>query len=162
MEDQKLRTPYDLINSWEDLWSKETSEIRSILKELVGKVATIRPQNKLSMNENRGPSPAPPMFCDKNASIKFGRSCEKYKLSFASLYLDGEALEWYRWLFQNKKLADWKHFTAKLTSVIDYQSRFEDALLGYGDFNVLTPDIAYVSPQWSDITNSPLPQCCDE
>ncbi|KAG5581719.1 hypothetical protein H5410_052346 [Solanum commersonii] len=156
------------------------------------------------MNENRGLSPAPPMFRHKHASIKFGRFCgdnpeawifqakhyfefyeivEKYKLSFASLYLDGEALEWYRWLFQNKQLADWKHFTAKvmiqfrkqhksqrchllnsgqLTSVIDYQSHFEDASLGYGDFNVLTPDIAYVSPQWSDITNSPLLQCCDE
>ncbi|KAH0678983.1 hypothetical protein KY284_020068 [Solanum tuberosum] len=157
------------------------------------------------MNENIGPSPAPPMFRDKNASIKFGRFCgdnpeawifqaehyfefyeiaEKYKLSFALLYLDGETLEWYQWLFQNKQLADWKHFTAKvmirfrkqhlesqrchllnsgqLTSVIDYQSRFEDASLGYGEFNVLKPDIAYVSPQWSDITNSPLPQCCDE
>ncbi|KAH0632948.1 hypothetical protein KY284_035734 [Solanum tuberosum] len=157
------------------------------------------------MKENRDPSPAPPMFRIKHASIKFGWFCgdnivawifqaehyfefyeitEKYKLSLVSLYLDGEAFEWYRWLFQNKQLADWKQFTAKLmirfckqhlesqrcqllnsgqlTSVIDYQSRFKDASLGYGDFNVLTLNIAYVSPQWSDITNSPLLQCCDE
>ncbi|KAG5591843.1 hypothetical protein H5410_042357 [Solanum commersonii] len=120
----------------------------------------------------------------RQPNTSFAWDPEKYKLSFASLYLDEEALEWYRWLFQNKQLADRKHFTAKvmirfrkqhlesqrchllnsgqLTTVIDYQSRFEDASLGYGDFNVLTSDIAYVSPQWSDITNSPLPQCCDE
>ncbi|KAG5587405.1 hypothetical protein H5410_047839 [Solanum commersonii] len=52
--------------------------------------------------------------------------------------------------------------SGQLTFVIDYQSRFEDASLGYGDFNVPTSDIAYVSLQWSDITNSPLLQCCDE
>ncbi|KAH0752122.1 hypothetical protein KY285_005270 [Solanum tuberosum] len=205
MEDQKLRTPYDSINPKKNSWSKEMFEIRSILQGLVGKIATARPQNNVPMYENRDLSPAPPTFRHKYASINFGRFCgdnpeawifqaehyfefyeiaEKYKLSLASLYLDGEALEWYLWLFQNKQLADWKHFTAKVmirfrkqhlesqrchllnnqqvTSVIDYQSRFEDVSSGYGDFNVLASDIAYVSPQWNDIINSPLPQCCDE
>ncbi|KAH0714558.1 hypothetical protein KY284_007463 [Solanum tuberosum] len=205
MEDQKLRTPYDSIDPRKDSWSKEMSEIRSILQGFVGKIATARPQNKVSINENRDLSSAPPMFRQKYTSINFGRFCgdnpeawilqaehyfefyeiaEKYKLSLASWYLDGEALEWYLWLFQNKQLADWKHFTAKVmirfckqhlesqrcyllnnqqvTSVIDYQSRFEEVSSRYGDFNVLASDITYASPQGKDIINSPLPQCCDE
>ncbi|KAH0775542.1 hypothetical protein KY290_006953 [Solanum tuberosum] len=71
----------------------------------------------------------------------------EHQLSLASFYLDGEALEWYRWLFRNKQLVDWSHFAAKLilrfrkkeledpegqlaklrqsSTVADYQSRFE-------------------------------------
>ncbi|KAG5585948.1 hypothetical protein H5410_046382 [Solanum commersonii] len=144
------------------------SEIRSILQGLVGKIAIATPQNKVLIYENRDLSPAPPMCRHKYASINFGRFYEKYKLSLASLYLDGEALEWYQWLFRKKQLSDWKHFTAKVmiqfrkqhlesqrchllnnwvTSVIDYQSCFEDVSSGYGDFNVLTSDIACVSSQ---------------
>ncbi|KAG9453191.1 hypothetical protein H6P81_006095 [Aristolochia fimbriata] len=36
------------------------------------------------------------------------------KLSLASFYLEGEALEWYRWLYENKQLVDWDHFVEKL------------------------------------------------
>ncbi|OIT20310.1 myosin-11 [Nicotiana attenuata] len=36
------------------------------------------------------------------------------KLLRASIYLEGEALEWFRWLLQNKQLTDWEHFVAKL------------------------------------------------
>lgn len=32
----------------------------------------------------------------------------------ASFYLDGKALEWYRWLFRNKQLVDWPHFAEKV------------------------------------------------
>lgn len=46
--------------------------------------------------------------------FEFYEIAENYKLSLASLYLDGKALEWYQWLFRNKQLADWKHFTAKV------------------------------------------------
>ena len=31
---------------------------------------------------------------------------EDHKLSLASFYLDGEAREWYRWLFRNKQLSE--------------------------------------------------------
>ncbi|WMV51161.1 hypothetical protein MTR67_044546 [Solanum verrucosum] len=120
---------------WKDLWSKEMFEIRSILQGLIGKIATAMPQNKVSIYENRDLSPTPPMCHHKYASINFGRFygdnpeawifqaehyfefyeiAEKYKLSLASLYLDGEALEWYQWLFRNKQLSDWKHFTTKV------------------------------------------------
>ncbi|KAG5616973.1 hypothetical protein H5410_016797 [Solanum commersonii] len=133
MEDQKLRIPYDSINPRKDLWSKEMSGIRSILQGLVGKIATVRPQNKVPMYENRDLSPAPPIpktwIFQAEHYFEFYEIAEKYKLSLASLYLDGEALEWYQWLFWNK------HFTVKVTSVIDYQSHFEDVLSGYGDFN---------------------------
>ncbi|PHU23907.1 40S ribosomal protein S12 [Capsicum chinense] len=69
------------------------------------------------------------------------------QLSMASFYLDGTALEWYRWLFRNKQLVDWTHFASKLlirfrkreledpegrlaklrqtSTVADYQARFE-------------------------------------
>ncbi|KAH0640395.1 hypothetical protein KY285_036981 [Solanum tuberosum] len=42
------------------------------------------------------------------------------------------------------------------------QRSFEDVSSGYGDFDVLESSIAYVSPQWSDVTNSPLSQSSDE
>lgn len=37
-----------------------------------------------------------------------------HQLSLASFYLDGEALDWYRWMFRNKQLIDWPHFTGKI------------------------------------------------
>ncbi|KAH0708855.1 hypothetical protein KY290_010369 [Solanum tuberosum] len=39
---------------------------------------------------------------------------EEYWLPLPSLYLDGEALEWFRWLFRNKQFFDWNHFKEKL------------------------------------------------
>ncbi|OIS96600.1 hypothetical protein A4A49_20454 [Nicotiana attenuata] len=43
---------------------------------------------------------------------------EDHKLSLASFYLDGEAREWYRWLFRNKQLSDWPSFDLKVTSCL--------------------------------------------
>jgi len=40
----------------------------------------------------------------------------EHKLTLASFYLDGEALEWYRWLYRNNQLSDWPRFTEKLLS----------------------------------------------
>ncbi|KAH0642729.1 hypothetical protein KY289_033703 [Solanum tuberosum] len=39
---------------------------------------------------------------------------EEYWLPLPSLYLDGEALEWFRWLFRNTQFFDWNHFKEKL------------------------------------------------
>ncbi|KAH0670660.1 hypothetical protein KY290_026048 [Solanum tuberosum] len=39
---------------------------------------------------------------------------EEYWLPLSSLYLDGEALEWFRWLFRNNQFFDWNHFKEKL------------------------------------------------
>ncbi|KAJ8533651.1 hypothetical protein K7X08_006975 [Anisodus acutangulus] len=41
---------------------------------------------------------------------------EDHKLSLASFYLDGEALEWFRWLFRNKQPSDWDSFAIKIDS----------------------------------------------
>lgn len=41
---------------------------------------------------------------------------EDHKLSLASFYLDGEAREWYRWLFRNKQLSNWANFSLEVTS----------------------------------------------
>ncbi|OIT37926.1 hypothetical protein A4A49_22275 [Nicotiana attenuata] len=38
---------------------------------------------------------------------------EKDWLPLPSFYLDGEALNWFNWLFRNKQFFDWTHFKAK-------------------------------------------------
>lgn len=76
-----------------------------------------------------------PTLRHKPAPVEFGRfngdnadawvfQAERYfefysisdsnKLSLASFYLDGEALDWYQWLYRNKQLIDWDHFAGKL------------------------------------------------
>lgn len=50
------------------------------------------------------------------------------KLTLPSLYLDGDALEWYRWLFCNKQLVNWEHFVEKL--LVQFQKRDLEALEG--------------------------------
>ncbi|WMV09979.1 hypothetical protein MTR67_003364 [Solanum verrucosum] len=77
----------------------------------------------------------------------FYRIEEDQRLTMASFFLDGEALEWYRWLFRNNQLVDWPHFAEKVrigfkqtglesaggrlaklrqvTTVSDLQGRFE-------------------------------------
>ncbi|KAH0650869.1 hypothetical protein KY289_031108 [Solanum tuberosum] len=54
----------------------------------------------------------------------FHNILSEHKLSLASFYFDGEALEWYRWLFRNKQLAGWDHFMDKL--LIHFRSRPRD------------------------------------
>ncbi|KAH0696184.1 hypothetical protein KY290_015824 [Solanum tuberosum] len=39
---------------------------------------------------------------------------EEYWLPLPSLYLDGEALEWFRWLFHNNQFFYWNHFKEKI------------------------------------------------
>ncbi|KAG5609595.1 hypothetical protein H5410_020876, partial [Solanum commersonii] len=91
---------------------------------------------------------------------------EDQKLNVASLYLDGEALKLYQWLFRNNQLIDWPHFADKSTEgrfanlgqlpyVIEYQNCCEDS---FGESDVLFPGRTYVHPQWSNITNSLLLQ----
>jgi len=39
---------------------------------------------------------------------------EEHWLPLPSFYFDGEALEWFRWMFRNKQFFDWNHFKKKL------------------------------------------------
>ncbi|KAH0635855.1 hypothetical protein KY289_035770 [Solanum tuberosum] len=82
-----------------------------------------------------GQTSTPPILCHKPASVELGRfhgvnpkswvfqaECyfefygitEDHKLTLASFYLEGNSLEWYRWLFRNKQLVNWEHFAEKL------------------------------------------------
>ncbi|KAH0658833.1 hypothetical protein KY285_027378 [Solanum tuberosum] len=40
---------------------------------------------------------------------------EEHWLPLPSFYLDGEALEWFHWMFRNKQFFDWNHFKKKLS-----------------------------------------------
>ena len=104
---------------------------------------------------------------------------EDQKLNVVSLYLDGEALQWYPWLFRNNQLSDWLRFADKMkirlkqkwyesaaewsanleqvTYVTEYQNRCEDILSSFGKSDVLFPGHTYVHPCWSNITNSLIP-----
>ncbi|KAG5603003.1 hypothetical protein H5410_034373 [Solanum commersonii] len=84
----------------------------------------------------------------------------KHKLSWASFYLDGEALEWYRWLFRNKQLAGWDHFVDKLC--IRFQSRktHGNRLAFLRQFTTVddSQTRAATISSWSTIANSPSSQ----
>ncbi|KAH0757084.1 hypothetical protein KY290_020577 [Solanum tuberosum] len=88
----------------------------------------------------------------------------EHKLSWASFYLDGEALEWYRWLFRNKQLAGWDHFVDKL--FIRFQSRkdphnrfaFVRQFTTVDDYQARAATIS----SWSTIPNLPSPQSWNE
>jgi len=88
----------------------------------------------------------------------------EHKLSWASFYLDGEALEWYRWLFRNKQLAGWDHFVDKL--FIRFQSRkdpynrfaFLRQFTTVDDYQARAATIS----SWSTIPNLPSPQSWNE
>ncbi|KAH0669004.1 hypothetical protein KY289_023497 [Solanum tuberosum] len=78
---------------------------------------------------------------------------KNHKLSLASSYLEGAALTWYQWLFQNKQL---------VPTVTKYPSPFEAISPGFSEPDILSSCLAYVHPQRSDISNSLLPYNFDE
>ncbi|KAH1130392.1 hypothetical protein J1N35_001770 [Gossypium stocksii] len=39
---------------------------------------------------------------------------EQDRLIIASFYLDNDASEWFNWVYRNKQLSDWTHFTSAL------------------------------------------------
>ncbi|KAH0758726.1 hypothetical protein KY290_022219 [Solanum tuberosum] len=178
MEDQIVRTIKDSIKVMKDTWSKDLAEFRSILHELVGNLPTSKPS---TIEFQR--------FCGKNPELwisqaeqyfDFYEIAENHKLSLALSYLDGAALTWYQWLFQNKQLVDWKHFAAKVLirfhkrhlksqegrlvnlwhvpTVTEYPSPFEAISPGFSEPDILSPCLVHVHPQRSDISNSLLPQ----
>nr|ABI34290.1 hypothetical protein SDM1_25t00002 [Solanum demissum] len=50
------------------------------------------------------------------------------------LYLDGEALDWFRWMYRNKQFWDWKHFKENISNItglspiIVQEAAIEDAI----------------------------------
>ncbi|KAH0757368.1 hypothetical protein KY290_020861 [Solanum tuberosum] len=182
MEDQIVRTIKDSINVMKDTWSKDLTEIRSILHELVGNLPTSKPST-LEFQRFYGENPEL-WISQAKQYLDFHEIAENHKLSLALSYLDGAALTWYQWLFQNKQLVDWKHFTVKVLirfrkrhlksqegrlanlwqvpTVIEYPSPFEAISPGFSEPDILSPCLAHVHPQRSDTSNSLLPQNFDE
>ncbi|KAH0650548.1 hypothetical protein KY284_030460 [Solanum tuberosum] len=139
MEDHKILKAHvdDSIKEVKDSFSKEITEIRNILMEVVStKVpmgthrheptmeiarqehlpATTIPRHKLALVELgrfRGDNSEAWKF-QAERYFDFYRIEEDQKLTMASFYLDNEALEWYRWLFRNKQQVDWPHFAEKV------------------------------------------------
>ncbi|KAH0696160.1 hypothetical protein KY285_012996 [Solanum tuberosum] len=141
----------DGMSSLSPLNSLSVAAIGSQLRGPIAETSRSRPAEVvLSSNSSGGNLVS---LRHKPASVEVERYFDFYsilpehQLSLASFYLDGEALEWYRWLFRNKQLVDWSHFAAKLilrfrkkeledpegrlaklrqsSTVADYQSRFE-------------------------------------
>ncbi|KAH0743037.1 hypothetical protein KY290_031030 [Solanum tuberosum] len=162
MEDQIYRTIEDSIKVVKDTWSKDLVEIRSMLRELVGNL----PTSKSGTVEFQ-------RFCGENPKLwisqaeryfNFYKIEEDQKLNVASFYFDGEALEWYRWLFHNKQLAGWDHFVDKL--MIRFCSRNRDISHGFLPVPKNKNDKAVdyyqeAIPSWGNITNSSSPQSYD-
>ncbi|KAH0722319.1 hypothetical protein KY289_005363 [Solanum tuberosum] len=129
-EDQKLKFLEDSIRVVKESFSSDISEIRSMLKEVMGHVMSLGSQNSTPVVATSRPrqttevygghTQTPPTLRHKPASVELGRFhgvnpeswvfqaesyfefhgiTEDHKLTLASFYLDGDALEWYRWLF---------------------------------------------------------------
>lgn len=123
-----------------------------------------------------------PRFCGENPKLwisqaecyfDFYEIAENHKLSLASSYLDGAALLWYQWLFQNKQLVDWEHFTTKV--LIHFRKRYVESLesranqvlhfdaisWGFSEPDELLSCPTHVYTQWRSKTNPSLPQKFD-
>ncbi|OIT26328.1 hypothetical protein A4A49_57860, partial [Nicotiana attenuata] len=138
MDDHKLKSIVDeSVKVATGSFAKELEDIQSLLMEVVGR--------KIDLSDDHGTTA--PHLRHKQASVEIGRFhgenpeawifqaqryfdfykiAENQRLTIASFYLDGDALEWYRWLFRNKQLVDWEHFAAKVRTRY-YQKELESA-----------------------------------
>ncbi|KAH0675447.1 hypothetical protein KY290_026920 [Solanum tuberosum] len=148
MEDHKVLKIFvddsirDSIKEMKDSISKDLAEFRSVLLEALGKnvTTTFQPPNTVmdaKLWQFRGEN-LEAWIVQAEHYFDFYNIEEDQKLTVASFYLDGEALDWYRWLFRNNQLIDWPHFAAKV------RIRFKPKELE--------------SVRGSNITNSLLPQ----
>ncbi|KAH0669093.1 hypothetical protein KY289_023586 [Solanum tuberosum] len=151
MEDQRLKALInESIKEAKESFSKDIADIRHMLQEVTGKFVPARPHIRDPTMEVARPHHGKdtleaPTLRHRPAPVELGRfrgenpeawifQVERYfdfygiakthKLTLASFYLNGEALEWYQWLFCNKQLAGWDHFVDKL--LIRFRSRTRD------------------------------------
>ncbi|KAH0653300.1 hypothetical protein KY289_030978 [Solanum tuberosum] len=132
MEDQQLKALIaESMKEVKDSFAKDLADMRGFFQKMVGKIVPMgSPQRDPYMD-----APTAPTLRHKPASVELGRfggenaeawlfQAERYfdfygiaaahRLTLASFYLDGEALDWYRWLFRNKQLVGWDHFVEKV------------------------------------------------
>ncbi|OIT26004.1 hypothetical protein A4A49_55957, partial [Nicotiana attenuata] len=127
MEDQKVKLKAlvdESAKKVKDSFSKDITEMRCMLQELVGKMARTALQSlprlhasmeatSIKIPRFNGDDPAAWVFQVERYFTRYNIFPD-HKLSLASLYMDGEALDWYCWLVRNKQLEDWDHFVEKL------------------------------------------------
>ncbi|OIT20470.1 hypothetical protein A4A49_39630 [Nicotiana attenuata] len=124
MEDQKLLKAFidnsilDSVQQMKDSISKDLAELHSVLLEVMGKKAmtSFQPRNT-AMDAKlwwfRGENPESWIF-QAERYFSFYKIKDDQKLTRASFYIEGEALEWYGWLVRNNQLIDWPHFADKV------------------------------------------------
>ncbi|XP_019237377.1 PREDICTED: uncharacterized protein LOC109217575 [Nicotiana attenuata] len=173
-------------------FAKDIGDIRSMLMEVMGRTAmpaVIKsdPTMEVTPAMIHRHKPEIGRFCSENPEawifqveryFVFYKTSESEQLTIASFYLDGEALEWYRWLFRNKQLVDWDHFAAKdrirfrqkrlesvegrlaklrqTTTVSEFQKRFETLANETGDMTDARMVRIFISGLPEDIKNSVL------
>ncbi|KAH0717613.1 hypothetical protein KY285_013644 [Solanum tuberosum] len=132
MEDQQLKALIaESMKEVKDSFANDLADMRGFFQEMVGKIVLMgAPQRDPFMD-----APTTPTLRHKPTSVELGRfggenpeawlfQAERYfdfygivaahRLTLASFYLDGEVLDWYRWLFRNKQLVGWDHFVEKV------------------------------------------------
>ncbi|KAH0651656.1 hypothetical protein KY284_031568 [Solanum tuberosum] len=173
MKDQKVLEVFvgdSILNSiqeMKDSISKDLVECRSMLLEVLGgkDTTSFEPKNivmDVKLWQFRGENPDA-WIVQAEHYFNFYKIEEDQKLNVALFYLDGEALEWYQWLFRNNQLIDWMHFAEKrkyvslqeVPSVTEYPNRLEVVSSDFCQSDILSPCLAHV-------TDSPLPQNYDE
>ncbi|KAH0666422.1 hypothetical protein KY285_027628 [Solanum tuberosum] len=170
MEDQKVLKAFvgdsirDSIQEMKDSISKDLAECRSMLLEVLGEKNTtsFEPKNivmNVKLGQFRGENPDA-WIVQAEHYFNCYKIEEDQKLNVASFYFDGEALEWYGWLFRNNQLAGWDHFVDKL--MIRFRSRTRDTHRGFLSIPTKTNrTVEYYQeaiPSWGNITNSSSPQ----
>ncbi|WMV27532.1 hypothetical protein MTR67_020917 [Solanum verrucosum] len=152
MEDQRLKALInESIKEAKESFSKDIADIRHMLQEVTGKFIPTGPHIRdptmevarrphhgkdtleaptlrhrpapVELGQFRGENPEAWIF-QAERYFDFYGIAKMHKLTLASFYLNGEALEWYQWLFCNKQLAGWDHFVDKL--LIRFRSRTSD------------------------------------
>ncbi|KAH0712727.1 hypothetical protein KY289_008686 [Solanum tuberosum] len=139
MEDQKVLKAFvgdsiwDSLQEMKDSISKDLIECRSMLLEVLGEKDTtsFEPKNivmNVKLWQFRGENPDA-WIVQAEHYFNCYKIEEDQKLNVASFYFDGEALEWYGWLFRNNQLTGWDHFLDKL--MIRFRSRTRDTSRGF-------------------------------
>ncbi|KAH0696100.1 hypothetical protein KY290_013462 [Solanum tuberosum] len=59
---------------------------------------------------------------------------DAHKLHYVSYYFDGDALEWFHWMYRNNQLVDWKHFKEQVVCTYGYTN---DQVVSFADLNIL-------------------------
>ncbi|KAH0706202.1 hypothetical protein KY285_010700 [Solanum tuberosum] len=108
----------DSIQEMKDSIHKDLTEFHLMLLEILEGKAMTSFEPKITVKNTklwqfRGKNPEA-WIVQAEHYFDFYKIEEDQKLNVASLYLDGEALKWYQWLFRNNQLIDWPHFTDKV------------------------------------------------